>query len=105
MADLPAPGLALAVSDVRGSTLRERLVVRMTTDFPPPPLPCYELRAAGASDIHAVLDLDRAHMKPEVDRLHPGAWDEDGALAIIFLILVAVLIWRPWGLFGTEMRY
>ena len=83
MADLPAPGLALAVSDVRGSTLRERLVVRMTTDFPPPPLPCYELRAAGASDIHAVLDLDRAHMKPEVDRLHPGAWDEDGALAII----------------------
>ena len=28
-----------------------------------------------------------------------------GALAIIFLILVAVLIWRPWGLFGTEMRY
>jgi branched-subunit amino acid ABC-type transport system permease component len=29
----------------------------------------------------------------------------DGALAVIFLILVAVLIWRPWGLFGTEMRY
>jgi branched-subunit amino acid ABC-type transport system permease component len=28
-----------------------------------------------------------------------------GALAVIFLILVAVLIWRPWGLFGTEMRY
>jgi branched-subunit amino acid ABC-type transport system permease component len=28
-----------------------------------------------------------------------------GALAIIFLILVTVLIWRPWGLFGTEMRY
>jgi branched-subunit amino acid ABC-type transport system permease component len=28
----------------------------------------------------------------------------DGALAIIFVILVAVLIWRPWGLFGTEMR-
>jgi branched-subunit amino acid ABC-type transport system permease component len=29
----------------------------------------------------------------------------DGALAIIFLILVGVLIWRPWGLLGTEMRY
>lgn len=29
----------------------------------------------------------------------------DGALAMIFLIVVAVLIWRPWGLFGTEMRY
>lgn len=29
----------------------------------------------------------------------------DGALAIIFLILVVVLIWRPWGLFGTEMRF
>ncbi len=29
----------------------------------------------------------------------------NGALAIIFLILVSVLIWRPWGLFGTEMRY
>lgn len=29
----------------------------------------------------------------------------DGALAIIFLILVGVLIWRPWGLFGTEMRF
>jgi branched-chain amino acid transport system permease protein len=28
-----------------------------------------------------------------------------GALAIIFLILVGVLIWRPWGLFGNEMRY
>lgn len=28
-----------------------------------------------------------------------------GALAIIFIILVAVLIWRPWGLFGTEMRF
>jgi branched-chain amino acid transport system permease protein len=28
----------------------------------------------------------------------------NGALAIVFLILVAVLIWRPWGLFGTEMR-
>jgi len=29
----------------------------------------------------------------------------DGALAMIFLIVVAVLVWRPWGLFGTEMRY
>lgn len=29
----------------------------------------------------------------------------DGSLAIIFLILVGVLIWRPWGLFGTEMRF
>ncbi len=28
-----------------------------------------------------------------------------GALVLIFLILVLVLIWRPWGLFGTEMRY
>jgi len=28
----------------------------------------------------------------------------DGALAVIFVILVAVLIWRPWGLFGTEIR-
>jgi len=28
-----------------------------------------------------------------------------GALAIIFLILVTVLIIRPWGLFGTEMRF
>jgi branched-subunit amino acid ABC-type transport system permease component len=27
-----------------------------------------------------------------------------GALVIIFLILIAVLVWRPWGLFGTEMR-
>lgn len=29
----------------------------------------------------------------------------DGALAVVFLIVVAVLIWRPWGLFGTELRY
>ena len=28
----------------------------------------------------------------------------DGALAIVFLIVIAVLIWRPWGLFGTELR-
>ena len=28
----------------------------------------------------------------------------DGALAIIFLIVIGVLIWRPWGLFGTELR-
>jgi branched-subunit amino acid ABC-type transport system permease component len=28
----------------------------------------------------------------------------DGALAVVFLIVVAVLIWRPWGLFGTELR-
>ena len=28
----------------------------------------------------------------------------NGALAVVFVILVAVLIWRPWGLFGTEMR-
>jgi len=28
----------------------------------------------------------------------------DGALAIIFLIVIMVLIWRPWGLFGTELR-
>jgi branched-subunit amino acid ABC-type transport system permease component len=28
----------------------------------------------------------------------------DGALAVIFLIVIAVLIWRPWGLFGTELR-
>lgn len=28
----------------------------------------------------------------------------DGALAIIFLIVIAVLIVRPWGLFGTELR-
>ena len=29
----------------------------------------------------------------------------DGALAIVFLIVIAVLIVRPWGLFGTELRY
>jgi branched-chain amino acid transport system permease protein len=29
----------------------------------------------------------------------------DGALAVIFLIVVAVLIWRPWGLFGSELRF
>ena len=29
----------------------------------------------------------------------------DGSLATIFIILVCVLIWRPWGLFGTEMRF
>ena len=29
----------------------------------------------------------------------------DGALAVIFLIVVGVLIWRPWGLFGTELRF
>ncbi len=29
----------------------------------------------------------------------------DGALAVIFLIVVVVLIVRPWGLFGTELRY
>jgi branched-subunit amino acid ABC-type transport system permease component len=29
----------------------------------------------------------------------------DGALAVVFLIVVAVLVWRPWGLFGTELRY
>lgn len=29
----------------------------------------------------------------------------DGALAVVFLIVIAVLIWRPWGLFGTELRY
>ena len=29
----------------------------------------------------------------------------DGALAVIFLIVVMVLIMRPWGLFGTELRY
>lgn len=28
----------------------------------------------------------------------------DGALAVVFVILVAVLIWRPWGLFGSEIR-
>jgi branched-chain amino acid transport system permease protein len=28
----------------------------------------------------------------------------DGALAIVFLIVIGVLIWRPWGLFGTELR-
>ncbi len=31
-------------------------------------------------------------------------WPE-AALVLIFLILVCILIWRPWGLFGTEMRY
>ena len=28
----------------------------------------------------------------------------NGAVAVIFLIVIAVLIWRPWGLFGTELR-
>jgi len=28
----------------------------------------------------------------------------DGALAVVFLIVIAVLIWRPWGLFGSELR-
>jgi branched-chain amino acid transport system permease protein len=28
----------------------------------------------------------------------------DGALAMVFLIVIAVLIWRPWGLFGSELR-
>lgn len=28
----------------------------------------------------------------------------NGALAVVFVLLVVVLIWRPWGLFGTEMR-
>ena len=29
----------------------------------------------------------------------------DGALAVVFLIVVVVMIVRPWGLFGTELRY
>jgi len=29
----------------------------------------------------------------------------DGALAVVFLIVIVVLIWRPWGLFGTELRF
>jgi branched-chain amino acid transport system permease protein len=29
----------------------------------------------------------------------------DGALAVVFLIVVGVLIVRPWGLFGTELRH
>ena len=33
-----------------------------------------------------------------------GFWP-DGALAVIFLIVIGVLIWRPWGLFGTELRH
>ena len=33
-----------------------------------------------------------------------GTYSSAVALAMIFLILIAVLIWRPWGLFGTEMR-
>jgi branched-subunit amino acid ABC-type transport system permease component len=24
---------------------------------------------------------------------------------MVFVIVILVLIWRPWGLFGTEMRY
>jgi branched-chain amino acid transport system permease protein len=28
----------------------------------------------------------------------------DGALAVVYLIVIAVLVWRPWGLFGTELR-
>lgn len=28
----------------------------------------------------------------------------DGALAVIFLIVIAILIVRPWGLFGSELR-
>jgi branched-chain amino acid transport system permease protein len=28
----------------------------------------------------------------------------DGALAIVYLIVVVILIFRPWGLFGTELR-
>lgn len=28
----------------------------------------------------------------------------DGALAVVYLIVIAVLIWRPWGLFGSELR-
>ena len=28
----------------------------------------------------------------------------NGALAVVFLIVVAILIWRPWGLFGSELR-
>ena len=29
----------------------------------------------------------------------------DGALAIIFLIVILILVVRPWGLFGTALRY
>jgi branched-chain amino acid transport system permease protein len=28
----------------------------------------------------------------------------NGALAVVFLIVVGILIWRPWGLFGSELR-
>jgi branched-chain amino acid transport system permease protein len=28
----------------------------------------------------------------------------NGALAVVFLIVVTILIWRPWGLFGSELR-
>lgn len=28
----------------------------------------------------------------------------DGAILLIFVIVIAVLIFRPWGLFGTELR-
>lgn len=29
----------------------------------------------------------------------------DGALAVVFLLVVVVLVLRPWGLFGTELRF
>ena len=28
----------------------------------------------------------------------------NGALAVVYMIVVAILLWRPWGLFGSELR-
>jgi GNAT superfamily N-acetyltransferase len=51
--------------------------------FPACPVHGYALRHAVEADVDFIFELDRSHMKTEVDRLYPGTWNDEHARSII----------------------
>jgi len=43
----------------------------------------YQLLAAAAHQVRAIVDLDRSHMKDKVEKHCPGSWDEDDACRMV----------------------
>jgi len=51
--------------------------------LPECPISGYTIRPATEADLNIIVEMDRSHMKAEVEKLYPGGWDEKNARTIV----------------------
>ncbi|MDD2717678.1 MAG: GNAT family N-acetyltransferase [Candidatus Wallbacteria bacterium] len=53
------------------------------SQLPECPIPGYTLRCAVSADIPFIVEMDRLHFKPELDRNYPGQWSQEKSRELI----------------------